>query len=63
MYLHKRYLEKILEILQKFPDVETVKIEQDDFSGIGTITAIHFTTTINGITGEFKVEISGVEDW
>lgn len=63
MYLHKQDLEKMLEILQKFTDTETVKVEQDGSSGIGTTTTMRFSTTVNNVEGDFIVTISGVENW
>jgi len=36
---------------------------QDSSSGIGQITSLIIHTTINGISGQFKTEITGVENW
>jgi hypothetical protein len=63
MHLHKQDLEKMLGILQKFPDTETVKVKQDSSSGIGTTTTMRFSTTVNNVEGDFIVTISGVENW
>jgi hypothetical protein len=53
----------MLEILKKFPTVEVVDVTSDTSSGIGTYTIMKFNTEINGQTGSFEVEISGVESW
>jgi len=63
MYLNKRDIDTIKDILSKFPEVDGFRLEQDNFSGIGSITTIKFDTTVNGVRGEFAVEIDGVEDW
>lgn len=63
MILHRKDIEKIKEVLDKFPNVEFFEIEQEGNSGIGTCTHITFTQEVNGLTGSFNIEIAGVEDW
>lgn len=63
MYLHKEDLEKILEIVSEFPDVETFQVESDTSSGIGAVVTLTVTTTINGRLADVTYEISGVENW
>ncbi len=63
MFLHRKDIERIQQVLEKFPDVETFEIEQEGGSGIGTYTHITFSHEVNGLRGSFNVEISGVEDW
>lgn len=63
MYLHKEDLEKILEIVAEFPDVETFQVESDTSSGIGAVVTLTVTTTINGRPADVTYEISGVENW
>jgi hypothetical protein len=63
MFLHKKDIEKIVGILEKFSDVETFELEQEGSSGIGTYTIMTFDQEINGMRGRFNIEISGVEDW
>ncbi len=63
MYLNRKDLEKIQEVLDKFPDVEYFELEQESGSGIGSVTSVLFTQKVNGYPGQFKIEISGVEDW
>lgn len=63
MYLHKDELKKMLEILEKFPDVDVVDVEVDHSSGIGSTTTMRFDTIIDDVAGKFEVEISGVETW
>jgi uncharacterized protein YlxP (DUF503 family) len=63
MYLHKEDLEKMLEILKSFPEVETVEVKQDNSSGIGSHTTMVVRTTVNNVSGEFEVTVSSVENW
>ena len=63
MYLHRKDIDKILDVLKKFPDIETFEIEQSNHSGIGSITTMTFSQTVNETECELTVEISGVEDW
>lgn len=63
MILHRKDIEKIQEVLNKFPDIETFEIESDHSSGIGAYVSMTFAQKVNGMRGSFEVEISGVEDW
>ena len=63
MYLHRDDVMKIMEIFNKFPDVEVARIEQDSSSGIGSHTTMTIETEINGIPGEFEIVVSSVESW
>jgi hypothetical protein len=63
MHLCKDEVQTILEIMDKFPEAKSFELLQDNSSGIGSITSLIVHTTINGLDGEFKTEISGVENW
>ena len=63
MYLHKDDLKRMLEILEKFPDVEVVNVESDTSSGIGAHTTMKIETIIDNVPGTFEVVISSVENW
>lgn len=63
MYLCKEEVEKILEVMSKFPNAKNFMLEQDNSSGIGAVTSLTVFTEINGCEGEFKIEISGSENW
>ena len=63
MILHRKDVEKLKDILDKFPDVKAVELHQDSSSGIGSYTYVSFAQEVNGYTGSFEIEISGVEDW
>ena len=63
MILHRKDIEKITSVLEKFPDVETFELESDHSSGIGAYVTMTFNQEVNGMRGSFEVEIAGVEDW
>ena len=63
MYLCREEVVKILETMDKFPEASSFELHQDGHSGIGSVTTLVVHTTINGLAGEFKTEISGVENW
>ncbi len=63
MYLCRDEVVKILETIDKFPDATSFELLQDNSSRIGSVTELVVRTTVNGLDGEFKTEISGVENW
>jgi hypothetical protein len=63
MYLCRDEVVKILATMDKFPETDSFELIQDQHSGIGSVTSLIVHTKINGLDGEFKVEISGVENW
>jgi len=63
MNIHKRDVEKILEVMNKFPDAESFALAQESSSGIGSVTTLTVRTQVNGFDGDFTIEISGVENW
>jgi hypothetical protein len=64
MYLHIEDLEAIKEFMMKFKDVDTVELEADSSSGIGTtLTARLHNVEINGERVTVSKVISDVENW
>jgi hypothetical protein len=63
MYLCREDVVKILEVMDKFPEATSFELLQDSSSGIGSVTELIVNTTVNGLDGAFKTEISGVENW
>ena len=61
--LHRNDIERISDILSKFPDVQAFELTQDNSSGIGSVTSMTFAQNINGYIGSFELEVSGVEHW
>lgn len=60
--LQRQEIEKILRLMND-NDCEYVTIKQDANSGIGSIVTADLPVTVKGTPGEFRVEISGVENW
>ena len=63
MYLTKKEVVKILEVMENFPEVDKFELDQDNSSGIGSLTTLTVPTTLYGIKGKFTIEISNLEDW
>jgi hypothetical protein len=63
MYLCREEVVKILETMDKFPEATSFELLQEANTGIGCITSLTVHTKVNGLDGEFKTEISGVENW
>ena len=63
MFLHRDDLKKMLSVLDKFPEVETVEVKQDNSSGIGSHTTMIFDAVMNETSGSFEIVISSVENW
>lgn len=60
--LHRDDINKIVDIMQYFPEVNTIDIIQKNCS-IGDVTSMEFTLKLCDIPGKFNTEISGVENW
>lgn len=56
-------LPRILEILDKFPNVDVFDIEEEGGNGIGTVTTMRFKDTVSGEQVELSIILSGVESW
>jgi hypothetical protein len=63
MYLCREEVVKILDTMDLFPEATSFELLQDGQSGIGSTTSLIVHTKIHGLDGEFKTEISGVENW
>jgi hypothetical protein len=63
MHLSRQDIEKIFETMDKFPDAKNFELKEEGGNGIGTILTLTVDTSVNGIVGEFTVEISGINDW
>ena len=63
MKITKNEVERILEVISQFPEIRQFELDQDNSSGIGSLTTLIVSTTINSIKGKFTIEISNLEDW
>jgi hypothetical protein len=60
--LQRRELDELLRLIDKF-DCDYAVLEQSESNGIGSVLTAKLPLTLKDETGEFVVEISGVEDW
>lgn len=56
-------LDKIVELMEKFPGAVMVTITRDTGSGIGYTVEAAIPYDHDGVKGEFKTEITGVDNW
>lgn len=60
--LTKNELKSVLTTLDRFPDVDDVTIVSTP-TGIGNTLEVLFDTTVNGISGVFKVDLTDISKW
>lgn len=63
MFLNRKDIDKINSVLDQFPTIDHFELDQDSSSGIGSTTTMTVKHTVNNVSGNFTIEISGVEDW
>lgn len=63
MYITKQEVEKILAVMEEFPDAKSYKLEADNSSGIGSILTLSMEMKIKDRDAIVKVEIAGVDVW
>ena len=64
IYFNKKDLEKLLEIINKFPEQQKdYKLEYKSSSGLGYCIDLILDHEVNGILGELKIPIHGVDQW
>ena len=63
MYLNRKDIDKIKDILDKFENIQSFELNQSRHSGIGSVTEMSFEHEINEVRTKVTVEISGVENW
>jgi hypothetical protein len=63
MYILRENVVKIAELMDKFPNAHTYQLETENTSEIGTNMYLIITDNFNGVYGDLKVEVSGVDSW
>lgn len=63
MYITRKEVEKILTVMDEFPDANSYKLEETGHSGIGSILNLTMEMKINERDAHVIVEIAGVENW
>lgn len=61
-YLSKEEVEKILDVMNKFPQDRKYRLEYTTH-GIGSCLDIFVNMSVKGQEGEFKIELTSSEDW
>jgi hypothetical protein len=62
-YLHRETAEKMLEVMNQFPDHEVFLLEVDNSSGIGSTVTLTVDIIYNNVAGKFAVEVEGIQNW
>jgi hypothetical protein len=63
MYLHRKDITLIGEIMDELPNARSFRLECEEGGGIGNTLKLIVTTEFNGRPVEATFEISGVKDW
>ena len=63
MYITRKDVKRILEVMDDFPEAKTYKLECDSSSGIGNIVSLTMQVDVKNYNACVKIELSGVEDW
>jgi hypothetical protein len=63
MYLHRKDITLIGEIMDEFPEVTSFRLESEEGGGIGTTLKLIVTTKVVGRPADVTFEIAGVENW
>lgn len=63
VYLTRHSVERLLAVMNHFPDKDCFLVEIDSTSGIGTTINLSVDVVVNDLAGKFTVEIEGVENW
>ena len=61
--LHRYDVEKLVEVLKEFPNVDSFSLLHDGSSGIGYAVDIEFQEKRGDRETTVRVEVSGVENW
>ena len=61
--MNKKMVDRVVAVLEQFPDINRFTIKESPSNGIGTTTNMEFECVQNGVRGSFCVEIDGVENW
>jgi hypothetical protein len=63
VFIHRDDIKEILNIMEKFPDSQSVEIVQDSSSGIGSELKIRIPTIVNNYGGIFEIDLTDVSKW
>ena len=63
MYITRKDVEKILAVMQEFPDAKSYELKSDSSSGIGSVLTLTMDMKVKDRDALVQIEITGVEDW
>ncbi len=63
MYLHRKDIALIGEIMDELPNARSYRLECEEGGGIGNILKLIVATELNGRPVKATFEIAGVETW
>jgi hypothetical protein len=62
-YILRQDAEKILDIMNKFPDHDAFLLDIDTSSGIGSAITLTMDIIHNSVPGKFTVTVTGPKSW
>lgn len=62
-YILREQAEKLLSIMDSFPDHDAFLLDIDSSSGIGTSINLTVDIIYNGVAGKFTMPVTGPESW
>lgn len=62
-YILRSDVEKILQIMNQFPDHDAFLLDIDTSSGIGSAITLSVDIIHNNVPGKFTVNVTGPESW
>lgn len=64
IFLNKKDLIKMLEVVEKFPEYDNQNFEIEYYScGLGYAIDMVIKSELNGVAGDFKIPIADSGDW
>ena len=63
MYLTKEDAEKILKVINDFPEASNYKLGLENSSGIGSIITLTMSMNLRNYNAQVTVTIAGEEKW
>ena len=63
IYLHRKDVKLIGEIMDQFPDAHSFRLDCEEGGGIGNTLKLTITTDIGNRPADVTFEIAGAADW
>lgn len=62
-YITRESVQKILHVMNQFPDHDAFQVYVDNSSGIGSTVTLTIDIIHNNVAGKFTVEVEGPDNW